>query len=126
MLPPRYESKEKIIVDRHNTTRPRPSLAHRGALTLDGWGQGGWGGDEGCRNQERRWWKISGSILSASRSGLEVVAPSVSEGLTGAASKRRGRLQDAAQGSDSPVSASKIWNPGALEEGGGGAPARKQ
>ncbi|KAK3855334.1 hypothetical protein Pcinc_038258 [Petrolisthes cinctipes] len=72
------------------------------------------------------WWKISGSILSASRSGLEVVAPSVSEGLTGAASKRRGRLQDAAQGSDSPVSASKIWNPGALEEGGGGAPARKQ
>lgn len=55
-----------------------------------------------------------------------MVAPSVSEGLTGAASKRRGRFQDAAQGSDSAVSASKIWNPEAPEEGGGGAPARKQ
>lgn len=82
--------------------------------------KGGLGGGvpwKGRWNQERRWWKISGSILSASRSGLEVVAPSVSEGLTGAASKRRGRLQDAAQGSDSAVSASKIWNPGA--PGGG-------
>lgn len=40
----RYESKEKIIVRRHNTRRPRPSLAHRGALSLDGWGGGGGSG----------------------------------------------------------------------------------